>query len=64
MITLKEGVGMADKQCEGPVPDYNGSSAPGGAMKMPVKHYPMSQPDKGKSTTVEGPCSEKGPYHR
>lgn len=46
---------------------YNGSKEPGGALKMPVKHYPSStkMATEGKKNTIEGPCEgdSKG-YHK
>ena len=34
--------------------------------KLPIKHYPASTKiaTEGKKTTIEGPCSEKGEYHK
>ena len=45
---------------EGPA-GYNGSNGPGGALKLPTKHYPAStaMATKGKKTSIEGPCQGK-----
>ncbi len=40
---------------------------PDGAEKLPIKHYPSSGKlgdHSGKGNTIDGPCSEKGGYHK
>ncbi len=46
-------------QLEGPA-GYNGGNPPGNALKMPVKHYPSSQPSKGKETSIDTPACKDG----
>lgn len=52
------------KSVEGPA-GYNGGNGPGGALKLPIKHYPQTQkgiPSKGDKSTIEGPCTGKEGY--
>lgn len=38
---------------------YNGSNGPGGALKMPVKHYPESNKGLHKgSTSIDSPANK------
>lgn len=41
--------------------DYGPFSGPGDALKMPTKSY--EQPPKGKHTSIDSPCKDKGGYN-
>ena len=53
-------------QLEGPA-GYNGGNGPGGALKMPTKHYPASgdlAKHPGKETNIDSPAPKDGYCHK
>lgn len=52
---------MADVKTDVETPaGYGPAGGPGDALKLPTKHY--EQPPKGKHTSIDGPCTDKGGY--